>query len=149
VPLGTVGTVRRRVAENLAYPRFRAVVLAGFAALALLLAVVGLYGVLSQLVAQRTHEIGVRMALGASKRAVLVLIASEGMLLASVGLVFGVLVASWLTRFIRSMLYTTRPMDGAIVGGVLAVLLAVAFLAVFLPARRAASIDPIAALRQE
>ena len=133
----------------MAYPTFRARLLGGFAALALLLAVAGLYGVLSQLVAQRTQEIGIRVALGAQRSAVLALVAKQGALLAGTGLVAGIAVALWLGRFLGSMLYGIRPTDPAMLALVSVVLASAAVIAIWLPARRALRIDPIVALRQE
>ena len=111
VPVSDLQTMEARLAKTLAYPAFRARLLGGFAGLALLLAVAGLYGVLSQLVAQRTQEIGIRVALGAQRSAVLALVAKQGALLAGTGLVAGVAIALWLGRFLRSMLYGIRPAD--------------------------------------
>ena len=111
VPVSDLQTMESRIAKTLAYPTFRARLLGGFAGLALLLAVAGLYGVLSQLVAQRTQEIGIRVALGAQRSAVLALVAKQGALLAGTGLVAGIAIALWLGRFLESMLYGIRPTD--------------------------------------
>ena len=136
-------------AKALAYPRFRAVVLAGFAAFALLLAAVGLEGVLAQMVAQRTQEVGVRMALGARPAAIVKLIAWEGGAPVLAGLVMGLLAAGSLGRILQSLLYKARPGDPLMLAGISMVLLAVASLAIVLPARRAARTDPMTALRSE
>jgi putative ABC transport system permease protein len=149
VPVSDLQTMDARIAKTLAYPAFRARLLGGFAGLALLLAVAGLYGVLSQLVAQRTQEIGIRIALGARRSAVLALVARQGALLAGVGLATGVALALWLGRFLGSMLYGIGPADPAMLALVSAVLAPAAAIAIWLPARRALRIDPIVALRQE
>ena len=149
VPVSDLQTMESRIAKTLAYPAFRARLLGGFAGLALLLAVAGLYGVLSQLVAQRTQEIGIRVALGAQRSAVMALVAKQGALLAGVGLVAGIASALWLGRFLRSMLYGIRPADPMMLVLVSVVLAAAAAIAIWLPARRALRIDPIVALRQE
>lgn len=149
VPVGEMQTMDERLARSLAYPRFRAAVLGAFAGLALLLAGVGLYGVLSQSITQRTQEFGVRMALGAQKRDVLALVVRQGMVLTVAGLAVGLAVALSLTRFLRSLLYGVGPADQWVLGGVSALLLAVAFFATYLPARRAAKVDPMVALRYE
>jgi putative ABC transport system permease protein len=149
VPVGEVQTMYERLSRVLAYPRFRAVVLGAFAALALLLAGVGLYGVLSQLTAQRTQEFGVRMALGAQKHDLLALVIRQGMLLTSAGLVAGVTVALCLTRFLSSLLYGVRATDPwTLMGGSLLLFL-VACSATYIPERRAAKVDPMVALRYE
>jgi ABC-type antimicrobial peptide transport system permease subunit len=149
VVVADMQTVQHLISRYTAYPRFRAVLLGAFAGLALLLAVVGLYGVLSQLVAQRTQEIGVRMALGARKEDVLALVVKEGMLLTALGVTLGLAIAWWLARFLASLLFGVRPQDPVILCAVSFVLLAAAFLATYSPARRAATIDPMTALRHE
>ncbi len=150
VPVVDVRTVQQILnKEFLAYPRFRAALVGAFAALALLLAAVGLYGVLAQLVAQRTQEIGIRMALGARTTDVLAAIVREGMLPVGAGLAFGLGAALLLTRFLAALLYGVQAADPLILTGVSAVLLLVALLATYIPARRAASVDPMVALRNE
>jgi putative ABC transport system permease protein len=149
VPVSDLQTVESRISRAMAYPTFRAQLLGGFAALALLLAVAGLYGVLSQMVAQRTQEIGIRVALGAQRSEVLALVAKQGALLAGTGLVTGIAVALWFGRFLGSMLYGIRPTDPAMLTLVSVVLASAAVIASWLPARRALRIDPIVALRQE
>jgi len=149
VALGDPETAQHLISRYLAYPRFRAVLLGLFAGLALLLAVVGLYGVLSNLVAQRTQEIGVRMALGATKLDVLALVVQQGMLLAVVGVTIGLVAASWLSRFLASLLFGVEASDPITWCAVSLVLLAAAFLATYVPATRAASVDPMVALRSE
>jgi predicted permease len=149
VAVEQVQPIRDDFAKLLAYPRFRAVVLAGFALFALLLAAIGLEGVLAQAVAQRTQEVGVRMALGARPAAIVKLIAWEGGLPVLAGLAIGLLAAGSLGRLLQSLLYRARPTDPLMLGGISAVLLAVAALAIVLPARRAARTDPMTALRSE
>jgi putative ABC transport system permease protein len=144
-----VETAQHLIDRHVAHPRFRAVLLGSFAAIALMLAVVGLYAVLSQLVAHRSHEIGVRTALGARQRDVLALVVREGMLLAGLGATAGLVVASWLTRFLSSLLFGVPAGDPVTLSAVAALLLAATFLATYLPAKRAATVDPMVALRCE
>ena len=120
-----------------------------FAIVAAVLAAVGLYGVLSQVVAQRVHEIGIRMALGARAGDVLRMIVAHGMRLAALGIAIGLLGALGLTRLMRGLLYEVSTADPMTYGGIALLLLAVAFLASFLPALRAARVDPMVTLRQE
>jgi len=149
VAIGDVRTMRQRLAVYLAYPRFRAVVFGGFAAFALLLAVVGLHGVLGQLVSQRTQEIGVRMALGARPADVARMIAGQGGAPVLAGLAIGIGCALSLGRYLASMLYEVKPQDPVTLACVSVTLLAAAAVAMALPARRAARTDPMTALRQE
>jgi putative ABC transport system permease protein len=126
-----------------------ALLLGVFGALALLLAGVGLYGVMSFSVTQRTREIGVRMALGASRRAVLLLALGEGMKLVTVGVAFGLAVAVAVAQWLSSFLYGVSAIDVVTFAGVPALLAAVALLACWIPARRATKVDPLVALRCE
>lgn len=128
---------------------FNAALLLGFALLSLALAAAGIFGVLSYLVAQRTQEIGIRMALGAKRDQVLRLMLSDGLRPALFGLVFGLAASVGAVRLIQSMLYGTRPLDPAIFAAVAATLLAVAALACLVPAWRASQLDPMQALRNE
>jgi putative ABC transport system permease protein len=120
-----------------------------FGAIALLLASVGVYGVLSYSVSQRTQEIGVRVALGAAKRDVMRLVLGQGLRLALAGIFVGILGAFGATRFIRTLLYNVTPTDPVSFGGVAIFLISVALLASYVPARRAMAVDPIVALREE
>ena len=148
VALGATATMRHMLGTYLNYPRFRALVFGGFALFALLLAAVGLHGVLAELVAQRTQEIGVRMALGARPADVARLVASQGGVPVLAGLAGGILCALWLGQFLTSLLYGVPPRDIATLAAVSAVLLAVSAVALALPARRAARVDPMEALRE-
>ena len=129
--------------------RFVAELLGVFAAMALLLAAIGIYGVVSYSVAARTREIGIRMALGARAGLVLRSIAVDGLILALAGVVLGWPLALWSTRALASMLYEVKPGDPGILAGVSAGLVLITLAASYLPARRAANVDPTVALRQD
>ena len=147
VPVSEVRTLDDVVATSVASRRFSTTLLAAFAALALLLAGVGTYGVISDGVSQRAFELGVRMALGAERRAVLRLVLWEGLRMCAAGLAAGLLGAVLVARAIRAMLVDVSPVDPPTLLGVCAALLAVAVLASLVPARRAMRVDPTAALR--
>ncbi len=149
LPLADVGLLAENVAQSTRSRRFSTWVLGGFAALALLLAAVGIYGVISYSVARRTHEIGVRMALGAERGRIAAAVVGRALLLAAIGVVLGVAGAIALTRLLRSMLFGVSPTDPLTFAGASLFLLAVAALAGYIPARRAAGIDPGIALREE
>jgi putative ABC transport system permease protein len=120
-----------------------------FAALALVLAAVGIYGVVAYSVAQRTHELGLRMALGAQHKDVLALVLRQGMKLALLGVALGLLGAFWLTGVLRDLLFGVPPTDALTFLSVAALLVAVALLACYVPARKATQVDPLLALRHE
>ena len=147
--LENVATMSRRMSNSVAQPRFYAVVLGAFALVALTLAAVGLYGVMSYAVSQRTREIGIRMALGAGRGDVLGLVAGQAMANTMAGVAVGLAGAFALTRYLESMLFGVSPFDRPTVGVVIFVLAAVAALASYIPARRAARVDPTVALRYE
>jgi len=137
------------IAAANARPRFEMLLLSIFAAVALVLATVGIYGVMSYSVSQRTHEIGVRMSLGASRNGVLLLVVRQGMMLALGGSIAGIAGALLLSRLMSKLLYGVQPTDPITFAGVAAVLGLVAVLACYIPARRAMRVDPIVALRYE
>jgi predicted lysophospholipase L1 biosynthesis ABC-type transport system permease subunit len=135
--------------KALAYPRFRAALVAGFAVLAVALSLVGIYGVLSYLVAERTPEIGVRMALGALRRDIFGHIITGSMRLVAGGLLAGLLGTLAVVRVLQSVLYGVSPRDPLTIAAVAALFVATAFLASSIPALRASRVDPLVALRQE
>jgi putative ABC transport system permease protein len=148
-PVSNVRTVNDVFSAAISQERFQALMLGLSAALALVLACVGLYGVISYSVVQRTHEIGVRMALGAQPVDVLSLVIRQGMSLTFVGLVVGIVAGTFVTRVLTDMLFGVTPRDPLTFAGVPVLLLVVAFLACYIPARRATRIDPLIALRYE
>ena len=149
IPIGDVELLNSRLSKKLAYPRFRAVVLTSFALGAMLLAAVGLHGVLSQFVAQRVPEFGVRRAVGAQTLDLLLLIGRQGGGPVIAGLAAGVAMTVACGRVLGSLLYGMHSADPSALGIVSAVLLLVAGLAILRPAIRAARVDPMMALRDE
>jgi putative ABC transport system permease protein len=149
LPVSEVATMEEVVAESIWQPRLYATLFAAFAGGALLLALIGIYGVMAFLVQTRTHEIGVRMALGASTRDVFKLIVGRGMKLTAVGVLIGVGGAIALTRLMHSLLFNTSTTDPVTFILISLLLSVAAFLACYLPARRAAKVDPLIALRYE
>jgi putative ABC transport system permease protein len=147
LPVSDIDTMEKVVHNSTGGRRFPMLLLSVFAGLALVLAAVGIVGVVGHSVTQRTQEIGIRMALGADTLDVLRLMINSSMLWVLVGLVAGVAGSVGLTRLVTGMLYGVQPLDPEVLGGVALLLAAVAFVASYLPARRAAKIDPIAALR--
>jgi putative ABC transport system permease protein len=137
------------ISASLVNYRFPTILISVFGGIALLIAAVGVYGVISYSVAQRTHEIGIRVALGASRGRILRMVLSRGLLLAVIGAVIGLIASHWLTQLLRDQLYGISPSDPATLTGATIVLLAVAFAACWIPARRATRVDPLVALRYE
>ncbi len=148
-PVFDVETLEQRLSNNMAPRRTKMILLGTFAVIATGLAAAGIFAVISYTVAQRTHEIGVRMALGARGGHVLKLVVKQGMVLTLAGVGAGLLVSLWLTRYLASMLYGVKPADPLTFAAVAALLIGVAALACVLPAWRAAKVDPMTALRSE
>jgi putative ABC transport system permease protein len=149
LPVANIRPMTEVLSAALATPRLTGFLLGTFAAIALMLAAVGIYGVLSYLVARRTHEIGIRLAIGADRSQVLGLVLKQGMTLAGAGIVTGVVAALLLTRLMQSLLYEVGPADPGTFVGVTAALLVVSLLASALPAFRATRVSPLIALRTE
>jgi putative ABC transport system permease protein len=149
LPITKVETMTNVAAESVAARSFNMVLVGLFAVLALVLAAVGIYGVMSYAVTQRTQEIGIRMALGASATDVLKLIIKNGLTLTLIGVLIGVAGAIALTRLLATMLFGVTPTDSLTFVAVSLVLIVVALLACYLPARRATKVDPLVALRYE
>jgi ABC-type antimicrobial peptide transport system permease subunit len=141
--------MEQQLSGLVAQRRFNMTLVAAFAVLALVLAIIGAYGVTSYLVSQRTKELGVRLALGAEPSRVARLVVADGMRVAGAGVLVGVVAALFTTRLAASLLYGVSPRDPLTITAVATVLLLVAALANYLPARRAARVDPLIALRQE
>ncbi len=149
LPIYSVRTMQQRVDESLARRRFSMMLLAVFASVALMLATIGIYGVMAYLVSQGTREIGIRIALGATRGNILSLIVRQGMALAFSGVAIGLAGAFLLTRLIRSLLFGVEATDPLTFVGIAMLLAVVALLASYIPARRAAGVDPLVALRYE
>jgi putative ABC transport system permease protein len=148
-PMGSIHTMENIVSEFVAPQRVTMLIAGLFATLALLLAMTGLYGVLSYSVAQRTHEFGIRMALGARTEDVLKLVVGQGMILVLIGVGIGLLGSLALTRFVTSMLFGVRPNDPATLVAVSLALVGTALAASYIPAWRATKVDSMVALRHE
>jgi ABC-type antimicrobial peptide transport system permease subunit len=149
LPLATVQTVEDIQANSMAQTSFALVMLAIAASVALAIGLVGIYGVISYAAAQRTREIGVRMALGAQVRDVRTMFLRHGLSLTAAGIVVGIGVALVLTRVMSALLFGVGPMDPITYATVASALTAVGLLAAYLPARRAARVDPVSALRAD
>jgi ABC-type antimicrobial peptide transport system permease subunit len=149
LPLADPGTVGELYTKSLARTSFTLIMLCVAGGMALLLGIVGIYGVISYAVSQRTREIGIRMALGAQRDALTGLFVRQGLLLAAIGAVFGVAAAFATMRFMASILFKVSPMDPLTYSLATAVVIAIAWLACYLPSRRAAQVNPVNALRAE
>ncbi|HEX8144503.1 MAG TPA: ABC transporter permease [Pyrinomonadaceae bacterium] len=149
VPVAAINTMDQLLFKSVAQPRFRTLLVAIFSAMALLLAAIGIYGVISYSVAKRTHEIGIRMALGAQRRDVLKMIVGQGMVLTLIGVLIGVAAALLVTRFMSGLLYGVTATDPLTFIAVSLMLALVALLATVIPAHRATKVDPMEALRYE
>jgi len=149
LPVFRIRTMDQFVADSMAQRRFALLLIGIFAGLALLLASIGLYGVMAYSVTQRTHELGLRMALGAQASDVLKLVVKQGMLLAGIGLGIGLVGAFFLSRLMKTLLFNVSATDPVIFAAIAATLAIVAFVACFFPARRATKVDPMVALRYE
>jgi putative ABC transport system permease protein len=148
-PLGNVQTLEALVVQRIAPRRFNLLLLGLFAFIALLLGAIGLYGVMSYAVTQRTRELGIRMTLGAQKNDVLRLVIKQGMILSLTGVAIGLAAALALTRLMKSLLYGVSPTDPLTFAGIALLLSLVALVACWIPASRAAKLDPLTALRHE
>jgi putative ABC transport system permease protein len=149
VPVSQIKTLRRMIDERISPKRLMTWMLGVFAAAALLLAAVGIYAVMSYAVAQRTHEIGVRLALGAQTRDVLTLVIRQGLKLTIIGMAFGLAGAFALTRALSFFLFGVTATDPITFIGLSFILACVALVACYVPARKAAKVDPMIALRYE
>jgi putative ABC transport system permease protein len=148
-PLHGVQSMEQIISDSLAERRFTMLLLIIFAATALLLAAVGIYGVISYAVTRRIHEMGIRATLGASRAEIVGLVLRQGMKLAGIGLIAGLAAAVVVTQLLSKMLYGVRAWDPATLTGVAVVLGGIALVACYVPARRAAGVDPVVALRCE
>jgi putative ABC transport system permease protein len=148
-PVYSVRTMEQIISRSLAERRFTMLMLIIFAATALLLAAVGIYGVMSYAVNRRIHELGIRAALGASRQEIVTLVVRQGMILAAIGMAAGLIAALALTRFMADLLYGVRPSDPVTLLAVTLLLGGIALLACYIPARRATAVDPVDALRCE
>jgi ABC-type antimicrobial peptide transport system permease subunit len=149
MPVAQIRTMEQVLAEGISRQNFNMLLLSIFAAIALLLAAIGIYGIMAYSVEQRTQELGIRMALGASRKSMLVLIVKQGMKLASIGVLAGLAVSYGLTRLLSSLLYGVKASDPITFSAVAVVLTLVALFATYIPARQAMKVDPVIALRYE
>src|SRR6516165_4913556 len=148
-PVSNIKTMDDYLADSLARPRAFSAIVAAFGALALMLAVIGAYGVISYSVSKRTHEIGIRVALGARRNAVLAMVMKQGLRLTLIGTTFGIVGSLVLMRFLSSFLFDVKPIDPPTFIAVCVLLMVVSVFATYLPARRATKVDPMVALRYE
>jgi ABC-type antimicrobial peptide transport system permease subunit len=148
-PIANVATMDARMDTAVARPRLQTTVFSVFALVAILLAVVGIYGVISYSVSQRAKEIGIRLALGSSRRDVVALVFRNGFVLVAAGIVLGLAAALALARVMRSMVFQVSTTDPMVFGAIAMLLLATAACAAWIPARRAARLDPLVTLRTE
>jgi putative ABC transport system permease protein len=144
-----VETMEDLIAASVARPKLQTLLLGAFGVIALVLACVGIYGVIAYSVVQRIREIGVRMALGAAPQSILALVLRQGLGLTAAGVAAGLIASIALTRYLQTLLFEVKPTDPLVVGAVTALVLAVAALACWVPARRATRVDPVVVLRQE
>jgi ABC-type antimicrobial peptide transport system permease subunit len=149
MPVSKVRTMDQVIAEGVSRQHFNMLLLTIFAAIALVLAAIGIYGLMSYSVEQQTQELGIRMALGAGKEQVLKLMVRQGMMPVGIGVAAGLAIAFGVTRLLSSLLYGVKPSDPLTFGGVAVVLTSVALFAIYIPARRAMKVDPLVALRNE
>ncbi len=149
IPVSNMKLMNELISNSVAQPRFYVMLLSLFAGLALILAAFGVYGVMAYSVALRTRDIGIRMALGATPRDIFKYVLGQAVLLTLIGLAIGLVLTIISTRVMSSLLYEVSPLDPLTIGATSLLLLAVALLASYLPARRATKVDPIVALRYE
>jgi putative ABC transport system permease protein len=147
-PIADVRTMDQWVARSLEGRRSPALLLALFGGVALTLSAIGIYGVLAFSVAQRVREFGIRQALGADRRSILSLVLTQGIRTTAIGIALGLAASAWLTRYLQTLLFSVQSLDVTVFAVVTVVLLAVAVLACYIPARRATRIDPMGALRE-
>jgi predicted permease len=149
LPIFNISTMERRISDSVAQPRFYATLFGIFAGLAVILAAVGVYGVLSYHVAQCTRELGIRMAMGAQRSNVLHLVLRQGVVLAVCGIIIGLAGAWGTSRFLTSLLFGVTPTDPTTYAGIAVLMVVIAVIAAYIPARRATAVDPVVALRYE
>jgi putative ABC transport system permease protein len=148
-PIYNIRTMDQIRGESIAPQRLNLTLLSIFAGIAFVLAIVGIYGVMSYAVTQRTHEIGIRMAIGAQPRDVFRMILGQGMMLTIIGMAVGLLGAFALTRLMTTMLFSVKPTDPITFSAVALLLLLIALIACYIPGRRATKVDPVNSLRYE